>query len=517
VGPRRLQEAISSEEAFQVDGKYSETLALARLAQVGLTAEQYREDVRRGLQTEELQRAIFASEFLTPIELGRRLALEDEQREVRYAIFAPAAYRQAVRVANPELEAWYQQNSQRFLTEESVRLQFAEATETDLANQVVITEADLLDRYAEERDRYQLPERRRARHILVASEAEARQALAQLQGGADFADLAKRLSTDTGSAAAGGDLGLLERSAYVQPFADALFAMNKGEVRGPVKTEFGFHLIRLEEVEAGRARSFAEVRGELEEQQRRDRLAELFNDRQEAVQRRVEEPGVDFVTMANDLGLKLGEAANFARGRGSPELGAAADLEAVVFGDAVLNQRRIGGPIAVGDDRFVVVRVLEHRKPTVPPLADIRERVLQAYVDERAGAEARKAADSVIKLLGDGAAFENLSRGLGAQANPPRFIDRGDPSVPAEIRAAAFELARPASGSPSFKTVRMADGGAAVVMVSATRVLPGGVDVALRAARGQQLAVEQTRGLVAAYIEDARADADVTLNPQAFQ
>ena len=516
VDGSRVQENIRNEQAFQVDGQYNETLALARLAQIGISADEYRADVRRVLQSEELQRALFAGEFLTATEIGRRIALEDEQREVRYAIFPAAQYRASLRLTDAELEAWYQKNARGFLTPESVRLQFAEASVADVSGQVVVAESDLLDLYAKNKERYVEPERRRARHILLATEKEANDVLAQLKGGSDFEALATRLSKDTGSAASGGDLGFSEKSAFVGPFAEAVFAMKEGELRGPVKTEFGFHVVRLEAIQAGRNKAFAEVRADLEEEYRRGRIADLFGEKQDAVQQRLEQSGADLAVIAKDLGLKLGESATFLRGAGSPELPASPELVALVFGDAVLNQRRIGGPIAVGEDRFVVVKVLEHRKSAAPPLASVRAQVLEAATKERATEEARKAAESVVKVMSEGGSFDQLAKGLGATPNAARFIDRRDPAVPAEVRTAAFDVARPAAGKTSSKAVVTSDG-AAVVVVSQTRVLPAAGDAAVRAARGQELAGRQAIGALAAYVEDMREKAKVTKNPQAFQ
>lgn len=517
VGGGRIQEAIRGEQAFQVDGQYNETLALARLAQIGVTADQYRADIRRNLQGEELQRALFVSEFLTATELGRRIALEDEQREIRYAVLPAAKYRASVKLDEAALEAWYQKNSTRFLTAETVRLQYAEASVADVQGGVVVAESDLLDLFAENKDRYVDPERRRARHILVATEKEANEVLAQLKSGADFASLAAKLSKDSGSAGQGGDLGFSAREAFVKPFADALFAMQQGELRGPVKTEFGFHVIRLEGIEGGRQKTFDEVRAELEAEYRRNRVSDLFGEKQEEAQRRLEQAGADLAKIAGELGMKLGESATFQRGAGSTELASNADLEALVFSDAVLNQRRIGGPIALGDDRFVLVKVLEHRKPAVPPLADVRAKVIDAATQERAAAEARKAADSVVKLIGDGASFEQIIKGLGFNTETARFIDRRDPVVPADVRTAAYELPRPAAGKPQIKSLASANGDAAVVLVSQTRVLPAAGDAAVRAIRGQNLSSRQSQGTVAAYVEDLRGKADITKNPQTFQ
>jgi peptidyl-prolyl cis-trans isomerase D len=226
--------------------------------------------------------------------------------------------------------------------------------------------------------------------------------------------------------------------------------------------------------------------------------------------------GADLSKIANELGLKLGEVATYERGTGSPELAATPELDALVFGDAVLNQRRIGGPVGLGEDRFVVVRVLEHRKPAVPALATVRAQALEAATAERATEEARKAAESIVKVMGEGGAFESLATGLGGAPTAARFIDRRDPAVPAEVRNAAFDVSRPAAGKTSAKAVVTKDG-AAVVVVSQTRVLPSAADAAARAARGQELSGRQALGTLASYVEDMREKAKVTKNPQAFQ
>ncbi|MFZ9708911.1 MAG: peptidyl-prolyl cis-trans isomerase [Steroidobacteraceae bacterium] len=503
----RIQEAIRGEQAFQVEGQYSETLALARLAQIGVTADQYRADIRQNLQNEELQRALFVSEFATPTEIGRRLALEDEQREVRIVNFPLERYRVGVRVSEADLAAWFEKNSKRFLTTESVRLQYAEGSLAEVQAAITITEADLQSRYAENKDRYASAERRQARHILVASQKEAEGLLKRAQAGEDFLALARQFSKDTGSAASGGDLGLAEKSTFVGPFAEAVFAMKVGELRGPVKTEFGFHVIRLEAIEAGRVRAYEEVRAELEDEFRRDRAADLFGEKQEQAQRRIEQSGADLAVIAKDLGLTLKEIATFERGSGAAALGAAADLDGVVFGDAVLNQRRIGGPIAVGDERFVLVKVLEHRKPAVPPLASIRVQVLEAVTRERAGEAARAAAEALAKQVAGGATVSEAAR----------FVDRRDPSLTSELREAVFAMPRPKAGKPEVRTVPLSAGGASLVVLSSTRVVPNASEGALRALRVQQIVTRQAQGSVASYVEDLRGTAEVKTNPQAFQ
>jgi peptidyl-prolyl cis-trans isomerase D len=523
VSEARIQEVIQSEPAFQVDGKYNETLALSRLAQIGTTPERYRADLRASLQNRELQRSIQVSEFMTPREVARMVTLEDEQREVRYATIPRDRFESAVVVDDAAVADYYSKNAAQFQTAESVRLQFAELRLDQVAAQVTVAESDLQALYARDRDRYVDPEKRRARHVLIAAGSDdaaarrkAESVLAEARAGKDFAELARRESADSGSAAQGGDLGWSEKTVFVPEFAEALFKLKEGEITGPVKTQFGYHVIRLEGIQASRSKSFDEARGELESRYRRDRAAELFGDRSEQVQRRLEQPGADFEALAKELGLATGEVAEFARGTGGAPLGADRALEEIVFGDPVLNQRRIGGPAALGEDRFVIVRVLDHRKPAPRPLAEVRADIVTALRGAGASDAARKLADEAVRRLDAGEPFDSVVKAIDAAVEPARFIARGDPSLPAPVRELAFSLPRPGA-RPIHRSLGLDQGGAAVLELLRTRAAAPDGNAELRMQRVAAASERAGQGEVAAYVGELRRKADVKLNPQAFE
>ena len=516
VSGERVRQEIEGEPAFQVDGKYSETLALARLAQVGISADQFRNDIRTGLQNAELERGLGLSEFMTPTEIGRRLAIEDEQREARIAVLPLERFRGAA-PDEAALTAWYAKNGKQFETPESVVLDYAEGSLAQLEAAVTVTEDDLQGFYASNKDRFIAPERRQARHILLKTEQEANAVLGRLKAGEDFATLAKSLSQDTGSKEAGGDLGLSERGAFVKPFADAVFTMAQGETRGPIKTDFGFHVIRLDGIAAGGTRAFAEVRSELEQELRRERSADRFGEIQEQAQRRAEQPGADLAAIAKDLGLTTGEVKDFRRGTGGEPLGVDPALEAAVFSDKLLGQRRISDPIGLGDERFVIVKVRAHTKAAIPPLASVRDKVVAAVQRDGASAAARAAAEAAAARVDGAAAFDSVARGLGVSAEAARFVDRRDPAIPAAVREALFAMPRPVGGRPVTRAVPLPDGGYALVSLSQTRSVPSAGDAAARSIRAQQLVNQQAQGTIGAYIEELRRSAKVEKNARAFQ
>jgi peptidyl-prolyl cis-trans isomerase D len=525
VSAQRIEDYIRNEPAFQVDGKYNDNLALARLTQLGVTPEKFKADLRDSMQNAEIQQGIAVSEFMTPAELGRLLALEDEQREVRYAVLPAEKFQAGVQIDDAAVAAAYKKDEASFMTPETVRLQYAELRLDQVASQVVVADSDLQDLYAKGRDRYVDAEKRRARHILItidggndaAAAKLAADVLAQAKAGGDFEALAKKYSKDAGSAAQGGDLGWSERNAFVGPFADAVFSMKEGELRGPIKTQFGYHVIRLDGVQAGRTKSYDEAKVQLEAEFRRDRAADLFGERQEQVQRKLEEPKADFAAIAREFGLQVGEVAEFARGTGGAPLGADRGLDEVVFGDATLNQRRVGGPVPLGEDRFVIVKVLDHHKPAPKPLATVRDQIVAGLRKERGTEAARAAAEAATRRLEAGDSFEQLAKSIGATAEAARFIGRGDPSIPAQIREFVFSAPRPRAGKPVYRAIALEQGGAAIVAVTQSRAAPPDSNAELRATRVRDAVGRSSRGIAGAYVSEIRRGADVETNTKAFQ
>jgi len=504
VTDEQIKAAIQQEPAFQVDGKYDSNIAKARLAQVGLTVAGFEADLRTSLARQQLQRAIAVSDFVTPAEVDRIIALEDEQREVRYTLFNASDYAPAT-VSDAEVRAYYEANTADFMTTESVRLAYGELRLEQIAARITVVDDDLRRMYAENQDRYTAPETRRARHILVDDEKTARDLLAQLGNGADFAALAAAHSKDTVSAANGGDLGFATRETFVAPFADVLFGMQVGETQGPVQTEFGYHLIRLDAIEPGRTRTFEESRAELEAQYRRDQAADRFGDAQEQLQVRTEQPGITLDALAQEFSLATGQVDVYERGSGGGPLGADPGLEEIVFSDVVLNQGRVGGPVALGEDRLVVVQVLEHRPPQARPLAEVQASIVSTLKHEQGMAAARAAADALLARLEKGEKFDVEAR----------QIARVDPSVPAEVRAQAFSLPHP-DGEPLRTVVPTAEGAAVVALLGVKTDLPP-LSPAARQERLQQIIARVGASDVIAYIAEARENAKVSVNPKVFE
>jgi peptidyl-prolyl cis-trans isomerase D len=243
----------------------------------------------------------------------------------------------------------------RFVTPETVALQYGTSPSTQWPPKC--REREALRRHYDEiaPERFVDAEQRRGSHILVetgdddaAARARAEALLKKAQNGADFSALARENSDDIGSKAQGGDLGWSTREAYEAPFAEALFAMQKGEIRGPVKTRFGYHILRLEDVRPAHQRPFEEVRAELEAEYRRDQAQSLFYERSQQLADESFAALSELDSVARKLGLPLLTVQSFTRKGGAPSA-SSADHRRAVFANDVLIDRQNSQPISLGD------------------------------------------------------------------------------------------------------------------------------------------------------------------------
>jgi peptidyl-prolyl cis-trans isomerase D len=523
VSDAQLLEAVQQEPEFQLDGKYSPEVAKARMQQAGISPQAFEADMRAALQRAQLGNSIRESEFLTPAELKRIASLENEQRQVRYATLPVDKFAGTAPIDDAAIQAYYGEHKAQFMTPESARVQYAQLKLDQIAAQTQLSDADLHDYYEKNKSRYVLPERRRARQILMQSDKDdaaalkkAQDVLAKLKAGGDFAALAKQYSEDSGSASQGGELGWLDRTTFPGAFGDTLFAMSVNDVRGPVKTEFGYDIIQLEGIEPEKAKTFEEARAEIEPQLRHDRAADRFGDAQEQIQTKLEQSsGVDFQALAKEFQMRIGEVAQYQRGAGGGDLGAAPEVQQVVFSDPVLAEHRIGGPVLVGEDQIVLVRVLEHHPPAPKPVAEVRDSIVVAIRKDRGTKGAIEAAQAAVKRLESGASFDDVMRGLGLTAEPAQFTGRNDPSVSAQIRQEAFASPKPSAGHPIFRAFPLSTGGAALLAVTDART-DGAANPQLQASRRQDASQQGDRE-ASAYLEQLRLDAKVQKNPQVLE
>jgi peptidyl-prolyl cis-trans isomerase D len=523
---RKVLETIQQIPAFQVDGKFSSDAYHAALRSAAINPAQFEAEQRQYAVAQQLDRGMSSSTFVLPVEIDRRIALLDETREIAWVVIPAAEFQSKVSLDEAALKAYYDGHQSLYMTEEQAAVEYIELNIDSLAASAAVSEAQLREYYDANKERYSTTGRRRARHILIAikddeaaAEAKARMVYDRARKGEDFAALAREFSDDAGSAKAGGDLGWALRGDFVVPFGDAVWDMKPGQLHEPVRSEFGWHVIRLEEAEADTTRSFEEVRAQIEPEVRRAEVEKLFGDQQEMLDTLAFESAGNLSDVSTKLKLPVKRVERFTRAGGG-ELGAKPALIEAVFAPEVLSGSELR-TVELGEGRVVAVRVASHDPARVRPFGEVREQVVAAARLEGAQRQAAEKAVSVSTELTGGADWAAATKSwrIGAVASPTyqaRLVRRDDTLVPTEIRDELFHAARP-EGRARFGTAKLGTGDAVVWMVSSVR--PG--TIAVLGPADREAAVEAARKSLnisdaAAYIDAMRAKAEVDVNPQLF-
>jgi peptidyl-prolyl cis-trans isomerase D len=524
VSDQELLNEMAKVPAFQVDGKFDQAHALAILNAQGRSVSEIEGLFRRDAKLRQLDTALSTSSFVTAAELKRFRALTRQQRELAWVTLPAAKFAAGATPDEAAVKAYYDAHKSDFMTPETVNLRYVELSLSQLAEKVNVDDAQLKAYYDEQKaktpERFTQGEQRRVRHILLSVndpkddasvKAKAEGLVKRLQAGEDFAKLAKEFSQDPGSANQGGDLGWSERKVFVGPFADAAFGMKVDEIKGPVKTQFGYHILKLDGIQAPTVKTFEQAKAELETEYRRNEAERLFNNAQDQLADAALQNTTDIDVVARKAGLTVQDIPNFKRSEGGGALGNNPAVIEAAFSPEVLDGR-LSSIVEVDKGRGVVLRAADHHLPQQKPLEAVRSEVVNAWKKQRGVELAAAAAAEAVKRLGEGESWDTVAKSLGGAVQAPKFIARADQDIPMEIRTAAFNAPKPAQ-KPIFEHVGLANGDAAVLALSAVREDPnlaGFNEAEMRRMYAQRVA----SGEAESYAAGARASAEVTLNPK---
>lgn len=527
VSDEALVERLMQVPAFQVDGEFSKDRYLALLRSSGMHETQFEADLQSELLIAQLQEGIVESSFVTPRELERRYAIEQQAREVAYALIPASRFADQVEIGDEEVQTWYEEHPSDYLLPERVDLQYLELTRQRAEQAVDVTEQALREYYEQVKDRYESPEQRHGRHILITaddgvSDEEARkkaEALtAQAKSGADFAALAKEHSKDPGSAPQGGDLGWAQRGMFVGPFEDALFSMGEGEIRGPIKTQFGYHVLQLEGIRAGSLRSFEDARAEVEEEYRKERAQTIFYDETQQLGDEAFTSLTELDSVAQALDLPLKTLEGFTR-EGGGEFDANRDVIEAAFSEDVLERRENSPLITIGEDRALVLRVTDHTPAAPRPLAEVQAQIRVTLKTRRMRELAAKQGEDAAARLSQGESWAEVAGTLGVDAIAARFVTRDDKVIPGAVLGAVFSVstAQISTEKPYVAGVTTDEGNYAVYAVSQVRAGdPAAESERERRDRSRRAERQSGNEEFAAYLAQAERNTRIVRNEALF-
>ena len=516
VSDAAVRREIEKIDEFKVDGRFNPQKYQSLLASLNppLTPLQFEQSIRDDLQRNALVGRAALSAFTTRAEGDRMLALWFEQRDVS-VVRIPTTVDTAP-VSEADVAAWYKSHEREYRAPESVTLEYIDVDAAKLVP-AAVSEADLRSRYAAERDKLGVAEQRRVSHILIPVDASADAAAQkaaqdkaaslaqQARAGADFAALAKANSGDPGSKDNGGDLGWIARgSGMVKPFEDAVFAMQPGTTSDPVKTEFGWHVIRLAEVKAGTQKSFEEVRAQLEAEAAAGARDRTYNDLLSALVDDLMKNPSGFAEAAAKHGLTVQKTGPVPKG-GGEGVAAVPAVQRDAFSETRIQDGSASDPIEVGQDHSILLRVVAHTPEKAIPLAQVRDRVIADVRADRASKAASEAAKAMAAAVGKGGDFPALAQARGLAIEPFKGVTRVQPAPTPDATKAIFEAPRPQAGKASAGSVLLPDGSWMVFRVdAATPANPAEVPEAQRMGMRQQVSQAAAEQTVKSFIAELR-------------
>lgn len=487
VGEADAINLVKQAPAFQRDGKFSTEAYQQFLNSMGKSDEQFVLELRRDLTRQMLLSAVSQTTQASNTVAQRIHDLLTEERTIRTFEIKPTAFLKSVSVTDAEAQSYYDQNKSLFAVPESVDIEYVVLSPESYKN-IKASEDDIKTFYEQNLQRFSTPEERRASHILIAvnnektdadAKKEADEIYKQLQADpSKFAQLAKSKSADPGSARQGGDLGFFQKGMMVPEFDNAVFSGKKGDLVAPVKTQFGYHIIKIVDVKPAQAKPLKEVRAEIEALYQQQAAIRAFAEDAENFSNMVYEQSESLQPVAERFGLKIQTLKNVTRDFEDQLINP--NVIEALYGFDVLEDKRNSNAIEVASNTLLSARVTAHHKQTVKTFDEVKGDIVATLKNQKAteAARAQGSAD-IVKLLD--------KKSASAKFGDKTVISRERPGAYAyEVVTAAL---RPdANKLPTYTGVQTQDGSCFVIEVQSSKKIEASPEqLAMRKAELAQL------------------------------
>lgn len=494
IPPDTVNRELTSSEAYQVDGQFSEAVYRQYLSMMGYGPVEFLSEYTSALSSETVRAGVMETVAMTEWELGETVRVFNQTRDFAYLPLNVTTYLPDITVTDDEVLTRYEEESSAYLTELSVDVSFLALAVSDLVDDpsIKVEEEDIESLYEEEKTSSLRTEQRASSHILIqvneersdsAANALINQIASRLQSGEDFAELAAEFSEDPGSSAVGGQLDAVGQGIFDPAFEAALWALNEvGSLSQPVKTEFGYHIVRLDGIEAQAYPALESQREMLEEKVRRAQAEELFAEQVRLLEDYAYEEQSALIETAESAGLTLQTAKGVVESLPPEGVLGHPSVVSALFSTDVLNGNNSEG-IVISEEEIVFVRVNEQYPPELKPLADVQDEIRRAIERERALIVIEEHKTQGLARLKADESVAEIAENLGSQwiqldrvPRSPRTVEQAE--IPPEVLAEAFSLPRPIAGARSVGVADYADGAA---LVTVTGVTQGDVDATSQA------------------------------------
>ena len=464
------REFIQSLDYFQVDGKFDDKRYKTMLTLQKMSSGEFVNRIKNALIMEQFQRSIIDSSFATKYDVEGFFKIQNQQRDVDYVTVT--VQKSTELASEEELLNYYHQHQDSYQTPEQASVEYIELSLEAIAKTIAVTDDKLKAYYEEQKDQYTTAERRKISHILFAindktdektaldKALKAKKELATK----DFAAVATELSDDKLSAKAGGDLGLFNVGVMEKSFEDAASALKLGEVSNPVKSAFGYHLIKVTELMPGETKSFDAVKNEVTKAYQKAQAESAFYESGQTLTEMSYEHPDNLKTVADALGVTIKKSALFTKDKGD---GIASEdkIRSATFTEEVLHGNN-STPIELGTDRLVVLRLLEHKSAAARELKDVKQDIVAVLSADKAKLQAVEKAKQIKARLQAGESIKTVATENKLQVKTVAGLARSKNDVPLPLSEAIFKAAKPVAGKPTIFIAALPEGEQVVISLS---------------------------------------------------
>jgi len=445
VSDMEIQDAVKNMTVFQNNGvfdkdRYNEVLKGSRL-----TPKKFETGMRTDLLISKVANQISSFSQVVPYELEDRFRLDNSEFKIDYAAFEADNFSSEVTITDESLTTYFEANKDKYKTDPQVKAKYLSFLLKDEMAGISLPESEIKEYYAGNHEEFGQPEKRQARHILLRTTEqdseekleEINKILLQARSGEDFTALAKEFSDD-GSATQGGDLGFFGRGQMVKSFEDAVFSMEKGEISDVVTTQFGHHIIKLEEIQPGTVKELAEVKpiieNKLKKQQAQNSAFEKANEAYEKI--------IFAGSLANyseKFSAQLSETDFFTRS--APPADFSTD-RSIIDGAFSLKKKELSS-LLESPQGYTILFIEDTKEPEIPELEQVREKVEKDFISAEAKSIAQKKADETLAKLREGTDFTLTLQDHGVTALESEYFSRSkrkSKGLPEPLLSSAFNL-----------------------------------------------------------------------------
>ena len=518
-----LAQQILSMPGLQENGQFIGEARYQQLLQSQnppMTTSQFEEGLRRSLVVDKLRAALTDWMAVPDSDLEREYAQRNEKVKLQVVALTADSFRDKVTVTDADVAAHYQSHSAEYRRGEQRKIRYLLLDREQARQKVVVPPSDIQRYYNDNIQQYQTPEQVRASHILLETAGKndadvkkrAEEILKQVKSGADFAELAKKVSEDKGSAANGGDLDYFGRGRMVPEFEQAAFSMPPGQISDLVKSQFGYHIIKVVDKKAGSTRPLDEVRPQIQQQLAMETADQRITQQARDLEKRIDDPG-DLDTVAKELGLMVQESGLFQREDPVPGLGVAPQVAQEAF---TLADKQVSKAVASSRGP-VFITMTEKKDPYVPKLDEVKDRVRDDAIRQRATELSSQRASAIAASLKSAPNFAAAAKAQGLDAKDTELIARNaalpdNIGVSPEVDKVAFALPVNAVSDP----IKTSDGTVIVRVVEKDPVTPDEFRKAKEAFRAELLNERRGR-FFNAYMTKAKDKLTIEVNSDVVQ